>query len=151
MNFRASKYSKIVYDIRTSYKLFLNYLFACTLKCSVKNYDNKTQAYTSMKNIMITQDNPLVKTLPLICNEEIVGNLQLSFNLQTFSDTTFDDDIKSLTQFGIQNEVLNSLNNREYYDYEIFKSKKNIRPNSTLSSKTNRSKDELACDYLMGK
>lgn len=100
---------------------------------------------------MITQDNPLVKTLPLINNEKIVGNLQLSFNLQTFSDTSFDDDIKSLTQFGIQNEVLNTLNNRAFYDSEIFKSKKNIRPITALSSKTNRSKEELACDYLMGK
>lgn len=146
-----SKYSKITYDIRTSYKLFLNYLSTCTLKCSVKSHENKTLAYTSMKNLsMVTANNKLVKTLPLVNSEEIIGTLQLCFNLQMFDDTSFDNDIISFKQFGIQNEVLNSLFNKKLYCSETSKSSNDTRPVSSSSFKTSRSKEELTTDYLMG-
>lgn len=145
-NFRTSKLSKITYNIRTSYKSFLYYLSTCTLKCLVRSCENKSLASASTKNLILTEGNQLVKTVPLINNEEIVGTLQLCFNLQTFSDTSFDNDIKYLTQFGIQSKVLNAL------DVNV---KKHTRPisisSSNSSSKTCRSKEELACDYLMGK
>lgn len=100
---------------------------------------------------MITQDNQLVKTLPLINNEKTVGNLKLYFNLKTFNDTSFDNDIKLLTQFGIKNEVLNNTNDKELYYSELYRPKNGTPPVSSSSSKTNRSKEELATDYLMGK
>lgn len=100
---------------------------------------------------MIAQDNQLVKTLPLINNEKTVGTLKLNFNLKTFNDTSFDNDIKLLTQFGIKNEVLNNINDKRFYYSEVLKSK-NARPiPSSLSSRINKSKEELASDYLMGK
>lgn len=153
ISFRTSKHSKITYDIQTSYGSFLNYLSKCTLKCSVNSCENKTLAHTSMKNLlMITQNNPLTTTLPLINNEETVGTLQLCFNLQTFNDTSFDNDIQFLKKFGIQNTILNSTNIKELYDSEIFKPRKDVRPVSSSSVKTiNRSKEELTSDYLMGK
>lgn len=146
-----SKYSKTTYDIRTSYKLFSNYLSTCTLKCFVKSHENKTLAYTSMKNLsMVTENNKLVKTLPLINNEEIVGTLQLCFNLQMFDDTSFDNDIVSFKQFGIKKEVLNSLFDKAFYSSETSKPSKDTRPVSSSSFKTSRSKEELTTDYLMG-
>lgn len=150
--FRTSKYSKITYDIRTSYKSFLHYLSTCTLKCSVKNYENRTLADATMSNLLINaQDNELIKTLLLKNNKKIVGTLKLSFNVQTFNDTSFDNDIQFLKQFGIQNEVLKTSNNDEFYYSEILKSRKNVRPISSSSLRTNRSKEELTNDYLMGK
>ncbi|VVC24581.1 Hypothetical protein CINCED_3A007405 [Cinara cedri] len=132
----TSQFARMTYDIRTSYKLFLNYLSTSTLTCSVKSSENKTIAHATIGNLlMLAQDNQLVKTLPLINNEKTVGILKLCFNLKTFNDTSFDNDIKLLTQFGIKNEVLNNIK----------------PPVSSLSSKTNRSKEELASDYLMGK
>jgi len=95
-----------------------------------------------------------MKTLPLTNNEEIVGTIQLCFKLQIFNDTSFDNDIKSLKQFGLQNEVLNNLNDKERHYCEIFKHKKDVRSYSASSSsscKTNKSKEELTSDYLMGK
>lgn len=146
--FRTSKYSKITYDIRTSYKSFLDYLSQCTLKCTVKSYENKTVAFASIKNLlMLAQNNRIVKTLQLINNEGTVGTLQIFFNLQTFDDTSFDNDIKSIKTFGIQNKVLNSFNDKEFYESETHKSKKRI---SSSSSRTNKSKEELTNDYLMG-
>ncbi|XP_025208362.1 uncharacterized protein LOC112603813 [Melanaphis sacchari] len=149
----TSKYSKITYDIRTSYKSFLHYLLTCTLRCSIKNYENKTLAHATMKNLLIDQNNQLIKTLPLINNEEIVGTLKLCFNVQTFNDTSFDNDIKFLKQFGIQDEVLKTKNDEEFYYPEIFEHRKNVRvkPTSSLSLRSNKSKEELTSDYLMGK
>lgn len=153
-NFRTSKLSKITYDIRTSYKSFLYYLSTCTLKCLIKSCENKTSAFASTNNLFLTEGSPLIKALPLIvANEEIVGILQLCFNLQTFSDTSFDNDIKYLTQFGIQSKVSNNLDDNNFYHTEMVKSRKHMGPvsvSSSNSSKTSRSKEELACDYLMG-
>lgn len=153
ISFRTSVHSKITYDIRTSYRSFLNYLSTCTLECSVNSCENKTLAHTSIKNLlMVTQDNPLVTKLTLINNGETVGTLQLCFNLQTFDDTSFDYDIKFLKKFGIQNKIFNNSNNKEFYDSELFKPRKYVRPVSSSSIKTtNRSKEELTSDYLMGK
>ncbi|XP_060842895.1 uncharacterized protein LOC132923094 isoform X1 [Rhopalosiphum padi] len=146
----TSKYSKITYDIRTSYKSFLHYLSTCTLRCSVKSHENKTLAYATMKNVSIEQDNQLIKALPLMNNEKIVGTLKLCFNVQTFNDTSFDHDIKILKQFGIQDKT---KNNEEFYYSEIFKHRKNVRvrPISSSSLRSNKSKEELTSDYLMGK
>lgn len=115
--------------------------------------ENKTLAHTIMKNVLtVTQDNPLVTKLPLMNNEETVGTLQLCFNLQTFNDTSFDNDIKFLKQFGIQNKILNNTNIKEIYESETFKPRKYVRPVSSSSIKTiNKSKEELTSDYLMGK
>lgn len=141
-----------MYDIRTSYKSFLNYISTCTLKCSVKSYDNKTLARAYLKNLLIvTQDNQMVKTISLINNEEKVGIIQLYFNLQIFNDVSFDNDIKALKQFGIKNDNLNTLNNKELYYSEILNQKQNVRPINSLSLKTNKSKEELTNNYLMGK
>jgi len=86
-------------------------------------------------------------------NEQIVGTLKLSFNVQTFDDTSFDNDIKMLRQFGIQDEVLKTSNDTEFYYFEILKNSKNVklRPISTSSLRSNKSKEELTSDYLMGK
>lgn len=116
------------------------------------NRENKIFAHASMKNLFIVaENNQLVKILPLMNNEGIVGNIKLSFNIQTFNDTSFDNDIKSLKQFGIQNEVLNNLYDKQLYNTEVCKTKLNLRPISSLSFRTNRSKEELTSDYLMGK
>lgn len=116
------------------------------------SYENKIYAHTSMKNLLIVaQNTQLVKSLPLKHNEEIVGKIKLSFSIKIFNDTSFDTDIKCLKQFGIQNEVLNNLYDKDTYNFEIFKSKTNVRPISSLSYRTNKSKEELASDYLMGK
>lgn len=106
-----------------------------------------------MVNLLIDQDNQLIKTLPLMNNEQIVGTLKLSFNVQTFDDTSFDNDIKMLRQFGIQDEVLKTSNDTEFYYFEILKNSKNVklRPISTSSLRSNKSKEELTSDYLMGK
>lgn len=106
-----------------------------------------------MINILIDQDNQLIKTLPLMNNEKIVGTLKLCFNVQTFNDTSFDNDIKMLKQFGIQDEVLKTSNDTDFYYSEILKHSKNVkvRPISSLSLKSNKSKEELTSDYLMGK
>jgi len=103
-----------------------------------------------MKNVSIEQDNQLIKALPLMNNEKIVGTLKLCFNVQTFNDTSFDHDIKILKQFGIQDKT---KNNEEFYYSEIFKHRKNIRvrPISSSSLRSNKSKEELTSDYLMGK
>lgn len=151
-NFRTSIYSKITYDIRTSYKSFLNYLSTCTLKCTVKNYENKTIAHASIQNLLVVaQNNQLVKTLPLLNNKETVGTLKLYFNFQTFNDNSFDNVIKSLKQFGIQNKMLDLFDDKDLYDSELLKTKNNLRSTSSISVKTNRSKEELTTDYLMGK
>lgn len=122
------------------------------MKCSVKSYDNKTFARAYLKNLLIiAQNNRLVKTVPLINNEEIMGTLQLCFNLQTFDDTSFDNDINSLKQYGIKNEICSALNNKEFYCSEIFKQKQNVSPTKSLSLKTCKSNEELTNDYLMGK
>jgi len=86
-------------------------------------------------------------------NEKIVGTLKLCFNIQTFNDTSFDNDIKFLKQFGIQDEVLKTSNDKEFYYSEIFKHRKNVkeRPISSSPLRTNKSKEELTSDYLMGK
>lgn len=146
---RMSKYSKVIYDIRTSYESFLNYISTCTLKCSIKSYENKTYAYGSVKNIfMVARDYQLIKTLPLENNGQMVGTLQLCFNLQIFSDTSFDNDIRSLKQFGIQNRT---LNNNDVCDFKSLKSKSVERPIHFSSLRNiNRSKEELTSDYLMG-
>lgn len=99
---------------------------------------------------MAAQDYQLIKTLPLVNNGETVGTLQLCFNLQTFNDTSFDNDIKSLKQFGIQNQILNILNDKEFYDSKLLQSRNNAKSLSFSSLKTNRSKEELTSDYLMG-
>lgn len=106
-----------------------------------------------MINLLINQDNQLIKTLPLMNNEQIVGTLKLCFNVQTFDDTSFDNDIKMLRQFGIQDEVLQTSNDPEFYYSEILKNIKNVklRPVSTSSLRSNKSKEELTSDYLMGK
>lgn len=106
-----------------------------------------------MKNVSIDQDNQLIKTLPLINNEKIVGTLKICFNVQTFNDTSFDNDINILKQFGIQDEVLKTKNDNESYYSEIFKHRKNVRarPISFSSLRSNKSKEELTSDYLMGK
>lgn len=151
LNFRTSKYSKITYDIRTSYKSFIKYLSTCILKCSVKSNEYKSFVYATMKNISISPNNQLVKMLPLMKNEKIVGTLKLCFDLQTFNDTSFDNDIKSLKNNGILSEVLNLANDKEMYYSELFKPTKCVRPVSSLSKDTNKSKEELTSDYLMGK
>jgi len=121
------------------------------LNCSIKSYENKTYAHASVKNIFLAaQDYQLIKTLPLVNNGETVGTLQLCFNLQTFNDTSFDNDIKSLKQFGIQNQILNILNDKEFYDSKLLQSRNNAKSLSFSSLKTNRSKEELTSDYLMG-
>lgn len=104
-----------------------------------------------MKKIVLSPDNHLVKTLPLTINEKTVGTLKLCFDLKTFDDTSFDNDIKSLKKNGILSEVLNPEDDKEFYHLEFFKPKKSIRPISSLSLQTNRSKEELTSDYLMGK
>jgi len=106
-----------------------------------------------MINLLIYQDNQLIKTLPLMKNEQIVGTLKLCFNVQTFDDTSFDNDIKMLRQFGIQDEVLKTSNDTEFYYSEILKNSKNVksRPVSSSSLRSNKSKEELTSDYLMGK
>ncbi|XP_060868805.1 uncharacterized protein LOC132943741 isoform X1 [Metopolophium dirhodum] len=149
----TSKNSKITYDIRTSYKSFLHYLSTSTLRCSVKNYENKTLAHATMINLSIDHDNQLIKTIPLMNNEKIVGTLKLCFNVQTFNDTSFDNDIKMLKQFGIQDEVSKTSNDKEFYYSEILKHSKNVkvRPISSSSLRSNKSKEELTSDYLMGK
>jgi len=151
--FSTSKNSKITYDIRTSYKSFLHYLSTSTLRCSVKNYENKTLAHATMINLSIDHDNQLIKTIPLMNNEKIVGTLKLCFNVQTFNDTSFDNDIKMLKQFGIQDEVSKTSNDKEFYYSEILKHNKNlkVRPISSSSLRSNKSKEELTSDYLMGK
>lgn len=151
LNSRTSKYSKISYDIRTSYKSFIKYLSTCILKCSVKSNENNSFAFATMKNISISPVNQLVKTLPLINNEKTVGTLKLCFDLQTFNDTSFDNEIKCLKKNGILSEVLNPTNDKEFYYSDLFKPTKSVRPVSSLSLKTNRSKEELTSDYLMGK
>lgn len=116
------------------------------------SYENKIFAHTSMKNLLIVaQNTQSIKSLPLMHNEEIVGKIKLSFSIKIFNDTSFDNDIKSLKQFGIQNEVLNNLYDKETYNFEIFKPKINARTTSSLSYRTNKSKEELTSDYLMGK
>lgn len=116
------------------------------------SYENKIFAHTSMKNLLIVaQNTQLVKTLPLMHNKEIVGNIKLFFNIKIFNDTSFDNDIKSLKQFGIKNEILNNLYDKEPYNFDVFKPKINVRPISSLSHRTNKSKEELTSDYLMGK
>lgn len=104
-----------------------------------------------MKNISISPVNQLVKTLPLINNEKTVGTLKLCFDLQTFNDTSFDNEIKCLKKNGILSEVLNPANDKEFYYSDLFKPTKSVRPVSSLSLRTNRSKEELTSDYLMGK
>jgi len=99
---------------------------------------------------MAAQDYQLIKTLPLVNKGETVGTLQLCFNLQTFNDTSFDNDIKSLKQFGIENRILDVLNNKEFYDSKLLQSRNNSKPVSFSSLRTNRSKEELTSDYLMG-
>ncbi|CAH1711836.1 unnamed protein product [Aphis gossypii] len=150
---QISKYSKITYDIRTSYKSFLHYLSTCTLRCSVKSSEHKTLAHAIMKNLLIDHENQLIKALPLINNEKIVGTLKICFNVQTFNDTSFDNDINILKQFGICDEVLKTKNYKESYYPEIFKHRKSVRatPISSSSLRSNKSKEELTSDYLMGK
>lgn len=116
--------------------------------------ENKTIAHTSMKNLLkISQDNPLVKTLPLIDNKETIGSIQLCFNLKTFNDTSFDDDIKFLKEFGINKNNSSTADDKLlFYNPEIFKPRKYGRPVSCpLLKTTNRSKEDLTSDYLMGK
>lgn len=130
----------------------MNYLSTCTLKCTVKNYENKTIAHASIPNLLVVaQENQLIKTLPLLNNERRVGSLKIYFNFQTFNDNSFDNVIKSLKQFGIQNKMLDILNDKDLYDSEILKNKNNLRSTSSSSVKTNKSKEELTTDYLMGK
>jgi len=121
----------------------------------VRSRENKLLACASTKNLNFTEGNQLIKTVPLINNEEIVGTLQLCFNLQTFSDTSFDSDIKYLTQFGIQSKFFSALDDNDFHHTKMPKSSKHARPisitSSNSSSKICRSKEELACDYLMGK
>jgi len=106
-----------------------------------------------MKNVLIDHENQLIKTLPLINNEKIIGTLKICFNVQTFNDTSFDNDINILKQFGINDEVLKTKNDKETYYPEIFKHKKSVRatPISSSSLRSNKSKEELTSDYLMGK
>jgi len=106
-----------------------------------------------MVNVSIDQDNQQIKTLPLMNNGKIVGTLKLCFNVQTFNDTSFDNDIKMLKQFGIQDEVSKNSNDKEFYYSEILKHSKNVkvRPISSSSLRSNKSKEELTSDYLMGK
>lgn len=130
----------------------MNYLSTCTLKCSVKSYDNKTFGRAYVKNLLIvTQNNQLVKTISLINNEEIVGTLQLYFNLQMFNDTSFDNDINSLKQFGIKYDIFNALNNKGFHYSEMLNQKQNVSTTKSLSLKNNKSNEELTNDYLMGK
>jgi len=98
---------------------------------------------------MIAQDYQLTKALPFINNGETIGTLQLCFNLETFNDTSFDNDINSLKQFGIQNKISNVLNDKEFYSSKLHKSSNNARPINYSPMKT-RSKEELTSDYLMG-
>lgn len=130
----------------------------CTLKCSVTCYGNKVLAYAYLKTLHtdLAETKQLVKTLPLINNEEIVGTLQLCFNLQTFEDKSFDNDIKYLKQFGIQNKLSNSVNNKKFLHHsEVFKPQRNVKPIDSLSShssaRTNKSIVELTTDYLSGR
>jgi len=150
--FRTSKYSKITYDIRTSYKSFLHYLSTSTLRCSVKNYENKTLAHATLINLSIDQGNQLIKTLPLMNNEKIVGTLKLCINVQTFNDTSFDNDIKMLKEFGIQDNISKTSNDQEFCYSDVLKHSKNgkVRPISSSSLRSNKSKEELTSDYLMG-
>jgi len=106
-----------------------------------------------MINLSIDHDNQLIKTIPLMNNEKIVGTLKLCFNVQTFNDTSFDNDIKMLKQFGIQDEVSKTSNDKEFYYSEMLKHNKNlkVRPISSSSLRSNKSKEELTSDYLMGK
>jgi hypothetical protein len=104
-----------------------------------------------LKKISISPDNHLVKILPLTINEKTVGTLKLCFDLKSLNDTSIENDIKSLKKNGILSEILNPKDDKEFYYSEFFKPTNSIRPISSLSLQTNKSKEELTSDYLMGK
>ncbi|XP_050433699.1 uncharacterized protein LOC126841332 [Adelges cooleyi] len=144
-----SKYSKVTYDVRASFRIFLNYLTTCTLKCIIKNYENKIIAQASIHSLsVVVNNNHTVKSVPLVNNNKTVGNIEFCFMLQNFHDTTFDNDIKYLETFGIQNEVFNVFHNEEFKNSNTFNCKNSSKPTSSMSSK---SIDELTSDYLLGK
>lgn len=76
--------------------------------------------------------------------------MKICFNLLTFNDTSFDEDINYIKKYGIQNEVLNILSDSEFNYSEKPNNQKYELPIKSLSSRTNRSKENLTNNYLLG-
>lgn len=76
--------------------------------------------------------------------------MKICFNLLTFNDTSFDEDINYIKKYGIQNEVLNILSDSEFNYSEMPNNQKYEPPIKSLSSRTNRSKENLTNNYLLG-